>query len=293
MGLSFLSPLLLGGAALVAAPIILHMVMRRTPVPHAFPALRFLKERAIANRRRLQLSHLLLLLVRIAALLLLTLALARPVLRGAGWLPNAEGPVAAALVFDTAPRMTLREGNKTRLQQAAELARVLLGKLPAGSEVAVFDTAGGRGPATPAAGEGPDGPWSWRDLLTSIDVDESDSESLAERMAAEIIGMGIDPAALLPRGRIDEIAMAVQTRDAAGAREIVRRLAPAAIRRLVRRLFSDAAMRGQSDRFLQRFGGMIEEAAERDRGGLLVATLLATDGGRAWLLLAAAAGDLG
>jgi hypothetical protein len=143
MGLSFLSPLLLGGAALVAAPIILHLVMRRTPVPHAFPALRFLKERAIANRRRLQLSHLLLLLLRMAALVLLAMALARPVLRGAGWLPNAEGPVAAALVFDTAPRMTLREGNKTRLQQAAELARVLLGKLPAGSEVAVFDTAGG------------------------------------------------------------------------------------------------------------------------------------------------------
>jgi hypothetical protein len=104
--------------------------------------------------------------------------------------------------------------------------------------------------------------------------------------------MGIDPAALLPRGRIDEIAVAVQTRDAQGAREIVRRLAPAAIRRLVRRLFSDAAMRGQSDRFLQRFSGMIEEAADRDRGGLLVATLLASDGGRAWLLLDAAAGDL-
>jgi hypothetical protein len=153
MGLSFLSPLLLGGAALVAAPIILHLVMRRTPVPHAFPALRFLKERAIANRRRLQLSHLLLLVLRIAALLLLAAALARPVLRGAGWLPNAEGPVAAALVFDTAPRMTLREGNKTRLQQAAEMARVLLGKLPAGSQVAVLDTGGG--PAafspTPAA----------------------------------------------------------------------------------------------------------------------------------------------
>jgi hypothetical protein len=52
-------------------------------------------------------------------------------------------------------------------------------------------------------------------------------------------------------------------------------------------------MRGQSDRFLQRFSGMIEEAADRDRGGLLVATLLASDGGRAWLLLDAAAGDLG
>jgi hypothetical protein len=142
MGLSFLTPWLLGGAALVAAPIILHMVMRRTPVPHAFPALRFLQERAIANRRRLQLSHLLLLLLRMAAILLVALALARPVLRGAGWLPDAEGPVAAALVFDTAPRMMLRERNRTRLEQAVASARVLLDKLPAGSTIAVLDTAG-------------------------------------------------------------------------------------------------------------------------------------------------------
>lgn len=158
----------------------------------------------------------------------------------------------------------------------------------------VFEQAGGRSPAAaPHASSGAEGPLSWRELLTSIDGDESDSEPLAERMAAEIAAMGIDPAALLPRARIDEIAMAVQTRDTGGAREIVRRLAPAAIRRLVRRLFSDAAMCGQTDRFLSRFGGMIDEAAERDRAGLLVATLLATDGGRAWLLLDAAAGDLG
>jgi len=157
----------------------------------------------------------------------------------------------------------------------------------------VFETAGGRSPAAaqPEAGEA--GGWSWRDLLTSIDGDDSDSENLATRMAAEIGGMGIDPSALLPKSRIDEIAAAIQTRDIQGAREVVRRLAPAAIRRLVRRLFSDAAMRGQADRFIARFGGMLEEAAERDRGGLLVAALLASEGGRAWLLLDAAAGELG
>jgi hypothetical protein len=157
----------------------------------------------------------------------------------------------------------------------------------------VFDAAGGRTPpAAPAPGPGEAG-WSWKDLLTSIDSDESDPESLADRMAAEIAAMGIDPAALLPRNRIDEIAAAVQTRDTEGAREVVRRLAPAAIRRLVRRLFSDAAMRGQTERFLQRFGGMLDEAAERDRSGLLAGTLLASEGGRAYLLLDAAVGDLG
>ncbi len=157
----------------------------------------------------------------------------------------------------------------------------------------VFETAGGHTPSPQPAPEPGESGWSWKDLLTSIDDDESDPESLAERMAAEIAGMGIDPAALLPRNRIDEIAAAVQTRDIEGAREVVRRLAPAAIRRLVRRLFSDAAMRGQTERFLQRFGGMIEEAGERDRSGLLAGTLLASEGGRAYLLLDAAAGDLG
>lgn len=146
MGLSFLSPLLLWGTALAAAPVILHLIMRRKPVPYPFPALRFLQQRAVANRRRLRVNHLLLLLLRIAAVVLLAMALARPVLRGAGWIPEAEGPVAAAFVFDTAPRMALREGNQTRLERAAAMAKVLFGKLPSGSQVAVFDTAG-----TPAA----------------------------------------------------------------------------------------------------------------------------------------------
>lgn len=143
MGLSFLTPLLLGGAALVAVPIVLHLVMRRTPVPHDFPALRFLQEKRIANRRRLRLNHLFLLLLRMAAIVLLALALARPTLRAAGWLGEAEGPVAVALVFDTTPRMLLRKANRTRLDDAAAIARDLLGQLPKGSEVAVVTTAGG------------------------------------------------------------------------------------------------------------------------------------------------------
>jgi hypothetical protein len=142
MGLSFLTPALLGGAALMAVPLVLHLAMRRRPVPHVFPALRLLQQRAVANRRRLRLRHLLLLAVRMAALVLLATALARPVLKGAGWLADTEAPVAAAFVFDTAPRMGLREGNRTRLEQAMALARVVFGRLPGGSAVAVIDTSG-------------------------------------------------------------------------------------------------------------------------------------------------------
>ena len=71
MGLSFLTPMLLTGTALVAVPVVLHLIMRRKPVKHTFPALRFLRERAVANRRRLRLNHLLLLLLRMAAVVLL------------------------------------------------------------------------------------------------------------------------------------------------------------------------------------------------------------------------------
>jgi hypothetical protein len=143
MGLSFLTPMLLAGAAFVAVPIVLHLMMRRKPVPHEFPALRFLQQRAVTNRRRLRLNHLFLLLLRMAALALFAMALARPVLRGATWLADREAPVAAAFVFDTAPRMLLREGNRTRLAEATARARLLFGKLPPGSSVAVLDTSGG------------------------------------------------------------------------------------------------------------------------------------------------------
>lgn len=143
MGLSFLTPLLLAGAGLVVVPVILHLLMRRKPVPRVFPALRFLEQRAMANRRRLRLTHLLLLVARMAVLLALAVALARPTLRGAGFLADGEGPVAAVLVVDTSPRMELRQANRTRLQDAAALARALFAKLPATSQVAVVDTAGG------------------------------------------------------------------------------------------------------------------------------------------------------
>ncbi|MDB5433213.1 MAG: hypothetical protein JWP35_4329, partial [Caulobacter sp.] len=156
----------------------------------------------------------------------------------------------------------------------------------------VFETAGGR-EATETPEPAATADWTWKDVLSGLDgADAAADENLADKLAAEIATMGIDPAALLPKARVDEIAAAVQTRDAVGAREVVRKLAPAAIRRLVRRMFSDAVLRGQSERFLKRYAAALDEAAESDREGFLVATLLATDAGRAYLLLDAAAGDL-
>lgn len=54
---------------------------------------------------------------------------------------DAEAPVAAAIIIDTAPRMQYRHDNHTRLEVAQETADWLLQQLPAESEVAVIDTA--------------------------------------------------------------------------------------------------------------------------------------------------------
>ncbi len=137
--MSFVTIGLLWGIPLVGIPIVLHLVMRQQPKHLQFPALRFIRQRQHANRRKLQLRHLLLLLLRCAAIALLALALARPSIKQTG-LIDQEAPIAAALVFDTSPRMDYQHENKTRLQAAQEIAETLLKELPPGSELGVVDS---------------------------------------------------------------------------------------------------------------------------------------------------------
>lgn len=138
--MTFLHVAFLGGALAIVVPIVLHLVMRQQPRHLEFPALRFIKKREVANRRQVKLRHWLLLALRCAIIGVLALALARPSLVGSGVLGDQEAPVAAALVFDTNPRMGYRLQNKTRLEVAAETAQWLLPQLPLESDVAVVDS---------------------------------------------------------------------------------------------------------------------------------------------------------
>ncbi len=138
--MTFINLSLLAGTARVALPIVLHLIMRRRPKLLEFPALRFIQKRLDMNRRRLRLRHLLLLLLRAGAIALLAFALARPSVKLASAVGSQEAPVAAALVFDAAPRMEYRHENHTRLEDARELGQWLLAQLPEQSEIAVVDT---------------------------------------------------------------------------------------------------------------------------------------------------------
>jgi len=161
---------------------------------------------------------------------------------------------------------------------------------------AVFEAASGapapQAPSDAEEGEENGETWTWKDLLASLDGADGDGERLEETLGADLARMGVDPAKLLPKGRIDEIAAALQTGDVDGAREVVRKLAPAATRRIARRLFTDEDVKRRTEVYVRRYKTLIGDAAQRDAEGFVLASLLDADGGRTFLLLDAAAGDM-
>ncbi|HEX4413338.1 MAG TPA: BatA domain-containing protein [Lacipirellulaceae bacterium] len=140
--MGFVTPALIGGAALVALPIVLHLIMRRETKRLTFPALRFVQQRRLMNQHRLRLRQLLLLAMRCAIIVLLALALARPTLRGSASAGKEGVAVATALVFDNSLRMQYEQESQTRWQKAKELATWVVKQLPADAPVTVVDRGG-------------------------------------------------------------------------------------------------------------------------------------------------------
>jgi hypothetical protein len=120
----------------------------------------------------------------------------------------------------------------------------------------------------------------------------ADTAALEERVIAAIRRMGVDPNALLPRSRIEEAAEAVAGRDPERARQIVRRVAPAAVRSVSRRVLTDPELREDAEAFVRVVSRDLgARATAGDAAG--VQGRLTSDGGRAYMLLDAAIGDLG
>src|SRR3954463_2064378 len=81
--MSFLTPLYLFGAALVAIPIVLHLMRRDVAPPVPFTAVSLLRKSPVDRSRRHRLRDLILLAARVCALLLLAASFARPYVGGA------------------------------------------------------------------------------------------------------------------------------------------------------------------------------------------------------------------
>lgn len=164
----------------------------------------------------------------------------------------------------------------------------------------------GRLKLEPTPGSTPTSPLDWADLVDDgpgeapLDLEtpvmpvgsgETNLEALGQRVVAAIRRMGVDPNALLPRSRVEEAAQAITERDPDRARQIVRRVAPAAVRSVSRRVLTDPDLRADAESYVRAFGReMAGHAAVGDAPAVL--GRLTSDGGRAFMLLDAAIGDL-
>ncbi len=152
--MTFLTPFMLWGAMAAGIPVAIHFFFRSRYRTVPWAAMKFLLTSVEQTSRRLKFQELILLLLRMAVLILLALAFARPIssmIKGAG---RGEA-VDAVFVFDTSFTMGASDGeNQSRLDRAKAHANHVIDELPAHSTVQIITCAGHRkvllGPRTPS-----------------------------------------------------------------------------------------------------------------------------------------------
>jgi hypothetical protein len=128
--MTFLSPLFLLGAAAAAVPIVLHFLKRHAEQRVRFAAVMFLKAAPVEHTSRRRLRQWLLLALRVAALVLLALAFARPFFRSAR-AGAASGTTVVAI--DTSFSMSA----PGRFDRAKAMAKDAIRNAASGDDVAV------------------------------------------------------------------------------------------------------------------------------------------------------------
>lgn len=150
--MGFLAPLMLIGGAAAGIPIALHFFYRAHYRPVPWGAMKFLRLAVEQTSRRLRFQEIILLLLRILVMLLLALALSRPVTCSAVTAGKRGEAVDAVFVIDLSYSMNAREGAKSRLDMAKEAALRIIEDLPPNSTVQVVtctDRAVAAGPKSP------------------------------------------------------------------------------------------------------------------------------------------------
>lgn len=176
--MTWLNPWAWLGLAVLAAPILIHLLGRRRPVRLQFPTLRFLGASRQLPARRRRIHDVPLLLVRLAVLALAVAALAQP--RISRWRASASATVARAIVVDASDSMS--RGTATG-GTAIEAARTRAETIARESATArIFETTDPRA-AVPAATAWLDEQPSRRELVMVSDfqrgtVDRSDFTSI-------------------------------------------------------------------------------------------------------------------
>ena len=119
------NPALLWFLPLALLPVLLHLVMLRRLRTVDLSTFRFLVESYVQQRRRARLVEFLVMLLRFGFVALVVFTLARPVMKGLGFLGSGGGR-DVGIVIDASPSMALRSGGTTSLERARSAARTLV-----------------------------------------------------------------------------------------------------------------------------------------------------------------------
>ena len=136
--MGFLNLVMLWGLVAASIPIIIHLLNRRRYRVIDWGAMRFLKMSVVTRHRRLKIEELILLILRTLLIVLLVLALARPLIMG---LSTAEARRDVVIILDGSMSMSLKEGPPSLFDRARDAARETLRTLrPADSVGVVLGT---------------------------------------------------------------------------------------------------------------------------------------------------------
>ncbi|MFH5883112.1 BatA domain-containing protein [Halalkalibaculum sp. DA3122] len=122
--MNFLNPFFLLGALSVAIPVVIHLINLRRPQKVSFSTLAFFEELQKSTIRKIRIKQYILLALRVLAVLMLALALARPLLSPTlGGASDANEPKLAVLLMDNSPSMNRIGAEGPFFEQAREVAK--------------------------------------------------------------------------------------------------------------------------------------------------------------------------
>ena len=136
--MGFLNPILLLGILAAAVPLIIHLWRRHQAKTVDFSSLMFLLAAYRQNVRRIQLKHLLILLLRVLIIILIALALARPLLKNRFAFAGGRTKTSVVIILDNSYSMGYQGIQGGRFEVAKEMALEIAQSLQRGDSASVI-----------------------------------------------------------------------------------------------------------------------------------------------------------
>lgn len=135
--MSFMNPLLLLGALGIALPILAHLLNKHQYQITPWAAMQFLNKNVRVRSRQIRLRDILLLILRCLAVLLLALAISKPIMDDSDGVLAKLGDRRAGVIIaiDASYSMHYKAGSSTRFERAIKTAESIVSELHPGDPV--------------------------------------------------------------------------------------------------------------------------------------------------------------